>query len=362
MKPSKMKTPFLRSGFFVAALVGLLLITPKTIADTPPDYINQALQGNLSTFEETLRANLKTPEDEAFLNKFRARFIERTNGLDLEGEDPLVRKIGERYQDYWREALLDPSRREAHEKLLICDIIKILGANGIGGWGGLSSRNYQNHLSRALEKRGYSALFGRTTPLLEFMVWKKTDKKTHKVKLTDGVYEFEVNYLGDFVSLGWSSFATFGGPSTGGWATKEGLFVVTPRWDLDSEAFKISYFMHEGRHFADYKKYPNLEQPDLEYRAKLTELAFSDESTFDLLNKFTQHAARIENAPHALANWHVITKFSGEFLNGEWPASLEEWEKIPANEIQAFAKRLLQEHNQVLQAAGAKTTKGIISP
>ncbi|MEE8258105.1 MAG: hypothetical protein V3R20_00290, partial [Sphingomonadales bacterium] len=176
------------------------------------------------------------------------------------------------------------------------------------------------------------------------------------------VYEFEVNYLGDFVSLGWASFATFGGPSTGGWATREGLFVVTPRWDLNSEAFRISYFMHEGRHFADYKKYPNLEQPDLEYRAKLTELAFSDESTFDLLNKFTQHAAKVENAPHPLANWHVINDLSREFLNGEWPESAEDWEKIPAFEIQAFAKKLLQEHNQALQAAGVKTTKGIISP
>ena len=364
---TKIRIHNLWSGLLVAILAGLLVIAKPTLAvENPeflnPEYLSQVFQGDFSNIEEFLESRATTENDKVLLEKVRARFIARTDGLNLEGEDPLVRKVGKRYQEYWRDAMLDPGQRDRLEKALASDIIKILRAEGIGGWGGLSSSNYKNHLSKAFEKRGYYGIFGRTVPLLEFMVWKKNGKKIHKVELTDGVYEFEVNYLNDFVSMGWASFATFGGPATGGWATKEGLFVVTPRWELDSEAFKVSYFMHEGRHFADYKKYPNLEQPDLEYRAKLTELVYAVEDRMRVLTLFTRHAAKIDNAPHPLANWHVINDLTRELLDGNWPDDPEIWSEIPVENIQAAARKLLDQHNQRLLEEGARTTKGIIRP
>ena len=348
-------------GFLITTLVGLLISSSIAFADVSADYIKQALQGDLSNIEETLRANATTAEDKELLEKFTARFIERSDSLDLEGEDPLIREVGELFQDYWRGALLDPSQKDTLEKILFGEVIKALQKNGVTSpdW---NLKNLGNLLHTAFEERGYFANFGRTRPLFEFVVWKTNEKEMENVELTDGVQKVEVNYLGDFVSLGWSSFATFGGPSTGGWATDDGLFLVTDKWDLDSESFKVSFLKHEAQHFADYKIYPKLKGPDLEYRAKLTEISFSDVSMYDLLKKFTDRAARVENAPHPLANWHVITDLSRELLDANWPADPGVWKDIPVEDIQAVAQKLLNLHAQSLATAGAETTTGIITP
>lgn len=361
MKPLKFKTSFLQTGFFAASLLGLMGCAAAASSDVTAEYNNKALQGDLSTIEETLAAKPESEEAKNLLAKFRARFLERSDGLDFAGEDSLVRTVGERYQNYWRDALLNPGQRDSLEKALAHDIIKILQENGVSSWF-LSANNYQDYLSEAFEKREYYGILGRTAPLLEFMIWKENDQDTVFVELTDGIQEVQVNFLSDFVSLGWSSFATFGGPSTGGWAKDDGLFVVTKKWELESESFKISFLKHETRHFADYKLYPELEGADLEYRAKLTELSFAEESVFDLLKKFTDHAARVENLPHPLANWHIITDMSQALLGTGWPTEVGVWKNIPVEEIQAAARKLLEIHDQNLASAGAKRTNGIIIP
>jgi len=325
------------------------------------DYIRGALQGNLQNMEAALAGKTETENDRILLEKFRARFIERSDGFDFGKEDPLVRRIGERFQKYWRDSLLEPAQREAHESELYADLKTILESEGVSVTEQFETEP-DTFLTEVVEKRGYGAIFGRTIPLLDFMAWKTDETKVHDVELTDGTYSFPVHYLSDFVSLGWASFATFGGPSAGGWAKKEGLYVVTPRWDLDSEAFKVSYFMHEGRHFADFGIYPNLAQPDLEYRAKLTELAYAETDRLRILNMFTNHAARVDNSPHALANWYVITGMSQALLGADWPESPEVWETLPGGEIQAAAKKLLEAHNAALNAQGPEMATGVITP
>lgn len=325
------------------------------------DYIRAALQGNLQNMDETLAGKTESEADRNLYAHFHARFIDRTDGYDFEGVDPLVRKIGERYQDYWRDALLDPSARKALETGLYADLKTLLESEGIT----VTPEDMDDpdaFLTKVVEDRGYGALFGRTVPLLDFMLWRTTETKNQEVELTDGAYSFTVNYLKDFVSMGWSSFATFGGPAAGGWATKDGLYVVTPRWDLDSEAFKVSYFMHEGRHFADYDLYPNLGQPDLEYRAKLTELVYTKTDWLRLLMTFTAHAAKVDNSPHALANWYVVTNMSRALLGADWPESPDAWQSISVEDVNQAARKLLDKHSAILDGEGAKTTTGVILP
>ena len=366
MKLLKLKAPPLGSGFIAGVLLALLLGWPVAIAVEKPDfldpeYISLSLQGNLSDMENILTAREQTPNTIELLERFRARFIERSDGLDLENEDPLVQDVGGLVQEYWRDALLNPGQRGLYEKTLAEGVLALL-QNSEYASPDINPGTLMSHLSKALEDKGYYSTLGRTAPLLEFMIWKKVDQNTTSVELTDGFQEVEVNYLGDFVSLGWASFATFGGPSAGGWANLEGLFVVAEKWDLESESFKVSFLKHESRHFADYKLYPKLKGSDLEYRAKLTEISFADESMYDLLTKFTNHAARVENAPHPLANWHVITDLSQELLNREWPDDPNAWSQIPIGELQAAARKLLTEHGRQLNEAGARKTKGIITP
>jgi hypothetical protein len=193
------------------------------------------------------------------------------------------------------------------------------------------------------------------------MMWTKNDVETHSVELTDGIYEVDVNYLDDFVSYGWSNFATFGMTSTGGWAKKDGLYCLCGSYDLESERFKLSFLKHEARHYADFELYPELQASDLEYRGKLTELAFSEEETYGLLTHFFNSANRVGNAPHPLANWYVIDGLAKHLLDGDLPAEADAWESIPKEKIRQAARRLLDEHDSTLAELGPKTTKGVIN-
>ena len=63
-------------------------------------------------------------------------------------------------------------------------------------------------------------------------------------------------------------------------ASSNGLFAIGD-CDRTSETFLVSYLKHEARHFADTLDFPNLSGADLEYRAKLTELAFACGTSFE---------------------------------------------------------------------------------
>ena len=104
--------------------------------------------------------------------------------------------------------------------------------------------------------------------------------------------------MDDFLTLGWKDYATLGMTSSGGWAAKESIYCLTWAWNHDSENFRVSVLKHEGRHVADFKRYPMLDALDLEYRAKLTELAFADTTLISLLNNFTSNAASNPASPH----------------------------------------------------------------
>jgi len=149
--------------------------------------------------------------------------------------------------------------------------------------------------------------------------------------------------------------------STGGWAEKDGLYCICAHYDLESERFKLSFLKHEARHYADYELYPELQPADLEYRGKLTELSYSDQATYLLLEQFTRAASRVENAPHPLANWYVVEGLSEFLLDGKWPADASAWKSVPREQIRQAARRLLEEHDRVLADLGSSSAKGVIN-
>jgi len=292
---------------------------------------------------------------------FSRRFIERSDGLDLSSIDsPQVREIVETFQTYWRDALMQVAPMEELEAGLKGELDRMLLEQGFA-----SALDDEDALLENVEafirQEGYFALSGRTPPLLELMIWTKNDVATESVGLTDGTYEVDVNYLDDFVSYGWSNFATFGMTSTGGWTKKDGLYCLCGHYDLESERFKLSFLKHETRHYADFELYPELQASDLEYRAKLTELAFADEQLYGLMTHFFDSANRIENAPHPLANWYVIDGLTKQLLDGELPADAIAWESIPKDAIRTAALHMLDEHNSALAELGSKTTTGIVN-
>lgn len=294
-------------------------------------------------------------------SRFERRFVERSDSLDLSGIDSaVVREIAELFQAYWRDALMQKAPVDALEEALVSQLDELLVNRGYA-----SALDDLDTLSENIEalirKEGYFAQSGRTPPLLDLMIWTKNEVANESVELTDATYEVKVNYLDNFISYGWSNFAAFGMTSTGGWAEEDGLYCLCRHYDLDSERFKLSFLKHETRHFADYKLYPELQPSDLEYRGKLTELAFSHEGTYRLLEHFQNSANRVENAPHPLANWYVIEGLSEQLLDGEWPADAAAWQSVQKEQIRKAARHLLQEHDGKLVDLGPASAKGVIN-
>lgn len=347
---------------FGTLLAGIACAQPQEHGISPfiAAYKSQAIQGDLSVVESELVERIGGIEDENYYRQFRARFVDRSHGLELDGlEDPLVEAAAGLFEDYWRDALLQPSDISDFETRLSTETILLLRKHDLDHQD-LDPDNALDRLKSAIEDRGYFALFGRTRPLLEFMVWREMEVVHYQVELTDRTVPVTVHFLTDFISRGWLHFATFGDSGTGGWANDDGLFAVEG-YDRQSEKFRVSYLKHEARHFADYPVFPKLRGVDLEYRAKLTELAFADGELSHLLKKFAAQAKRDSSTPHPRANWQVVNDLSAALLDGVWPDDPDVWRTLPAETIRHTAATLLDAHTKALKEAGAESTTGIIS-
>ena len=117
-------------------LLGLaMLLAPACAAGATEtganyNYMAAALQGDLSGAEKALEQS-DLDADKETLAKFRARFVARTDGLDLDLiANEAVRDVAAAYQDYWRDALLAPQNRAELEIDLIEDIRDIVAREG----------------------------------------------------------------------------------------------------------------------------------------------------------------------------------------------------------------------------------------
>lgn len=64
---------------------------------------------------------------------------------------------------------------------------------------------------------------------------------------------------------------------------------------------------HETQHFAEKKAFGALESWELEYRAKLVELALADSSQAATLQRICENRNEAKDSPHAYANSHVVS-------------------------------------------------------
>jgi len=198
-------------------------------------------------------------------------------------------------------------------------------------------------------KRGWHALGGVTAPLHEFLLWKDEATRREDVALPGGTVAVKVSMLEGFASLGWGAWATCDAAHTGGWATSDGLMVV-PGWDLSGERYRVSLLAHESQHFSDYPRFPKLAQTDLEYRAKLVELALAHDAQHDLLAMFAASARRDRTLPHPFAQWWVMQRV-GERLGTSDRAA---WKP---DAVRAAAAAELAAHTALLQARGAASVE-----
>lgn len=271
------------------------------------DASSAALQADAGRALERLRS-VPAAEFQGADAGFRACMLERFGGdapaaSPAVGGDAFAGQVLTAYRAYWWRSLTHPERREAEEAGLLRALQGLLGATG----GQASLDDLEGPLTARLEGAGLHVLLGLTSPLRELMLWSAERVERRQVALPDGAFQARVLFLERFESLGWGDWATCGRHGAGGWADAETLYVVRPRYRrIDDEHFQVSFLAHETQHLADRRRLPGLEAWEMEYRAKLTELALADATREELLGSFAQNQGDDREIPHSYADRQVL--------------------------------------------------------
>jgi hypothetical protein len=262
----------------------------------------QADVGRAMAFLRAVPAGAFNGSDKDFRDCMERRFGRNAwRPPPLALSDDFARRTLAAYRAYWRTALMRPAARTKAEAGLLSELRRLLH-HDVADMDALEPL-----LADRLRQSGYYSLQGTTGPLRELMLWSTQQTRQMRVELPEETQTTKVILLDDFSSLGWSDFATCGRRGTGGWATTDALFAVRPRYaNMDGEEFRVTFLGHETQHFADYARFPGLVQWQLEYRAKLTELALAVETRPRVLRKFTEDQGDDPASPHAYANKRVL--------------------------------------------------------
>ena len=165
-------------------------------------------------------------------------------------------------------------------------------------------------LQAEFEAEGYHALFGKTQGYYGPYIWRDTVPTLYRVELPDKTAEYTVNILKGFVFRSWMDYLTFGRYGTGGWASPDGTInCIEQAYDFESERFLVSLLKHEAQHTIDMKQFPGITPAELEYRAKLVELHYSND--LGLLQKFLSEADESKtDDSHAAASARIQREFA----------------------------------------------------
>jgi hypothetical protein len=346
-------------GVSVLALLALVPGAARA-ADAPPvpaapartfgDVYNAALGGNMAEalgILDSLDASKWSAKDSTAAACLRQTF---TAPPAPENLPPASQAILTAYREYWQSAMLRRQPVEAAQQQLVESLNTILA--GLPPSRDLDAAS--ETAKSAIGTEGLFALTGVTRPYYELMIWRKQEPRSYRVKLPERTIDVHVVFLDDFASLGWAGYATCGRAHSGGWATQDSLYALRSSYDLESENFRVSYLAHEGRHFSDYKEFPKLEQPELEYRGKLTEIAVSKETTYDLAVGFALRNGRDRAVPHHFANYCVARDLGrAVFGANDLVADEARWKAVPAEKLRSAAARLLKENSAMLKKRGA---------
>jgi hypothetical protein len=344
----------------VSSVFSLSAIAAKPIPRSTVDSLAEfraaggfAMQADLkSALPHLLRVQPEalSAERRAVWSCMRERFADKQPEAIPADVDAWTADVLAQYRRYWTHVMLGSTSATAGEHELGAVLAKkIRHQTGAPDMDALEPL-----LKDQFEARGYHALFGVTAPLREFMLWHKQTDETYDIDLPEGREAVHVVMMDDFISLGWLGYATCDFLHSGGWATPDRLYAVRSAYDLDSEAFKVSYLAHEGQHFSDYRQFPGMPQPELEYRAKLVEISQAQSTLFDLLAAFEANGSDSREQPHPWADRQVVINLAAKLLNGEAP-SAETWKRFSVEQLNAAGRELLEEDSK--QRATAKAAR-----
>ncbi len=322
-----------------------------------------ALRGDMKKVFEILDSLPNTGLTEEQLEikqKYYKRFKEQNEEVAMRTEDPFVRYIIETFHKYWKEVFLQEASLEVAERELQDNIKEYLFANNlVKPLVFFKFSPSDKHVKKILRSKGYYSIMGRTRPYRELMIWEEQTEQEYVIQLPEGEQKVKVVFMGNFISHGWSEYATLGRSQAGGWTTKEAIYSLKS-YDVSSEKFRVSLLVHEGQHFADYKSFPKLKQADLEYRAKLAELSKAKETIYRLLRNFKANSKYDKKHPHQFAEYCLIRDLSKTLFNQDFVSDMKRWKAIPYEKINEASIELLKKHTKQLQQANAKNVTELL--
>ena len=341
------------AGRLAAGLTGLAWAS-VVHASSSDDPFDAALSAVLQTqgpqaiaLYETVLASNPTPTVARLARCGRARLLgEPSMPQPVMAGEPLADDVLTAYRRYWVKAM-NPAGRDEAETELFATLAEAAGSPDPADRDAVLAA-----MSEQLRAKGvFTAALGRTAALYDLMLYLDQRERPTSVDLPDGTQHLTtVFYMQTMVSYGWTRHFTCGVTGTGGFATEDGLYVVEDQYDLDAEEFKVSFLVHETRHFADYALFPGLEGPELEYRAKLTELAMVEETLVELLDRFEPDQSDDRGNPHSHANKRVLAALRRELGLAD-DADLRQADAVALREA---ARTLLIRDNAERTAAAAK--------
>ncbi|MBF4485446.1 MULTISPECIES: hypothetical protein [unclassified Flavobacterium] len=250
-------------------------------------------------------------KDLKFKTNFENRFkFEEDKSDFLETRKSKIDQLLKIYRDYWRFTFLNKEKK--NDTLIMKKVSDFLKTKFPPAQNLIVNEDSINlYQKKYISSLGYHTTgFGKTGGLYDLLVWKTEKDTIYNLNYDGKETHVKVYFMDDFITLGWSEYATLGRYYPAGWATKEALFCVKKSYDLKSENFRVSYIGHEGRHFADYKLFPNLKgvgSADLEYRGKLTELSlYSAEGLYKRIQFFINNGNYDSENGHSIAAFCVI--------------------------------------------------------
>lgn len=331
-----------------------MLPSPATAAgdSMASRYIALAIQGDLSRASTLLQE--ESTGEETMAVTLREKFDQRFLSPGATDEDIFARGfmggITLAYQEYWKNALLGDSSHDLQLETLETRLAAVL--RRFYGKPTDGSSVYQG-LHEAFRSQGIHFLDSPAPPLRDMFLWQSEKPGKYAVQLTDKRLVLNVHFMNDFLLRGWKDFASLGLATTTGWVEDGILYCLDWAYDKESENFQVSYLKHEARHLVDLAQYPDMESTELEYRAKLTELAFANRTLQRVLDDFTEKAAQNPDSPHAMANWRVVRDMHWALYGEELPENFTEWGRLDSGKVNRLARRLLALNTQTYEAGGS---------
>lgn len=236
------------------------------------------------------------------------------------------------YQRYYRDAFYLGAKAEAAAEALRARLCALPGMQA----GKLSLDEMERtQITEAFARGGLCFMGGKTGGYYGPYIWKTTQTCAYEVELPEGRQAYNVRLLDGFVTRSWLDYLSFGLITPGGWTGADGIIsCARASYDLESERFRVSLLKHEAQHAMDLHRRAEMPSAQLEYRAKLVELIYTQET--NLLEAFLQEAdgSDAQNG-HACAASRIAAAFSDQLQKER-----AELGTLPIKTVQTVAKAL----------------------